>query len=427
MQPHRPRLPSPPLLRLLVLVLLLHALVLWGLPTLRSWPTRPAPPSLHTRWVALAPVPPAPPSAPAAAAPAPKTAPEAPRRRPRTTDAPAPAPVPAADDDTPLWEPASGQELGTPMVEPEPEPTPATALAQAHAAAPSAAASAAHDDAPQAQASAAAAVPASAAQASASAASAPATAIAHDPGLAIQAPSDAGPSLADGTTASAAPPVQVPPPMRLAFDVSGEVKGFRYSASAQWLFRHDGAQYEARQEVKAFLIGSRAQTSVGRLTAWGLQPRRFGDRVRSEQAAHFDFEAGQVTFSANTPSAPIAPGAQDRLSVFIELAALLAAAPERYPEGTLIALTTASARATSRWVFRVGPLETLELPAGPLPAIALQRVPQDVYDQRAELWLAPSLHYLPVRLRITQSQGDFVELQLKNSATLPLGLGGEAP
>ena len=55
MQPHRPRLPSPPLLRLLVLVLLLHALVLWGLPTLRSWPTRPAPPSLHTRWVALAP------------------------------------------------------------------------------------------------------------------------------------------------------------------------------------------------------------------------------------------------------------------------------------------------------------------------------------------------------------------------------------
>ena len=221
--------------------------------------------------------------------------------------------------------------------------------------------------------------------------------------------------------------MQVPPPMRLAFDVSGEVKGFRYSASSQWLFRHDGAQYEARQEVKAFLIGSRAQTSVGRLTAWGLQPRRFGDRVRSEQAAHFDFEAGQVTFSANTPSAPIAPGAQDRLSVFIELAALLAAAPERYPEGTLIALTTASARATSRWVFRVGPLETLELPAGPLPAIALQRVPQDVYDQRAELWLAPSLHYLPVRLRITQSQGDFVELQLKDSAALPLGLGGEAP
>ncbi len=221
--------------------------------------------------------------------------------------------------------------------------------------------------------------------------------------------------------------MQVPPPMRLAFDVSGEVKGFRYSASAQWLFRHDGAQYEARQEVKAFLIGSRAQTSVGRLTAWGLQPRRFGDRVRSEQAAHFDFEAGQVTFSANTPSAPIAPGAQDRLSVFIELAALLAAAPERYPEGTLIALTTASARATSRWVFRVGPLETLELPAGPLPAIALQRVPQDVYDQRAELWLAPSLHYLPVRLRITQSQGDFVELQLKDSAALPLGLGAEAP
>ena len=53
---------------------------------------------------------------------------------------------------------------------------------------------------------------------------------------------------------------------------------------------------------------------------------------------------------------------------------------------------------------------------GNAPGIALQRVPQDVYDQRAELWLAPSLHYLPVRLRITQSNGDFVELQLKDSS-----------
>ena len=107
------------------------------------------------------------------------------------------------------------------------------------------------------------------------------------------------------------------------------------------------------------------------------------------------------------------------------LASSVPSAEPKMRAGSLV--TTASARATSRWVFRVGPLETLELPAGPLPAVQLQRVPQDVYDQRAELWLAPSLHYLPVRLRITQSQGDFVELQLKDSAALPLGLGGEAP
>ena len=221
--------------------------------------------------------------------------------------------------------------------------------------------------------------------------------------------------------------VRIPPPARLTFDVSGQAKKFTYQARAELLWQHDGSHYEARQEISAFLIGSRTQRSTGQITAQGLLPERFSDKSRSEQAAHFDYAQGRVTFSANTPQAAVVAGAQDRLSVFIELAALLAAAPERYPEGTLIALTTASARATSRWVFRVGPLETLELPAGPLPAVQLQRVPQDVYDQRAELWLAPSLHYLPVRLRITQSQGDFVELQLKDSAALPLGLGGEAP
>jgi hypothetical protein len=102
--------------------------------------------------------------------------------------------------------------------------------------------------------------------------------------------------------------------------------------------------------------------------------------------------------------------------VFIELASLIAAAPENYPSGTQLALTTASARAVDRWVFRVVGPELLQLPAGSIEALKLERVPQAEYDQQADLWLAPSVHYLPVRLRITQSNGDFVELQLKDSS-----------
>ena len=78
--------------------------------------------------------------------------------------------------------------------------------------------------------------------------------------------------------------------------------------------------------------------------------------------------------------------------------------------------TTASARSASRWVFRVAQTEPLELPAGTITALKLQRVPEDEHDQRADLWLAPSVHYLPVRLRITQSSGDFVDLRLKETS-----------
>lgn len=226
---------------------------------------------------------------------------------------------------------------------------------------------------------------------------------------------DIRPPGAPGAAASGdPPPVRLPPSMRLEFDVAGQAKQFHYSASAELLWRHDGARYEARQQVSAFLLGSRSQSSVGQVTTQGLQPERFGDKSRSEQAAHFDFGKGEVIFSANTPRAAIGEGAQDRLSVFIQLGAMLAAAPERYPPGTRIALTTVGARSADRWAFTVEGPETLELPAGSTPALKLQRLPQEGrnYDQKAELWLGTALGYLPVRIRITQSNGDFADLLL---------------
>jgi hypothetical protein len=391
-------MPRRALLLLTALVLALHALALLGLPDLTTRLHSPEVAAFSTRSIALPPPQPAP------------TAP--PRPRPPPKPKPKPKPAPAAPDPLPELPadalPTDATTLAAttagditvpiePSLEPaeaaEPPAAPAPAASEALAAAP----------APE--------QPASAPQESASAPADPPEP--RDPGLAITLPGGAS-AQAGG---AAPPPVRVPPPTRLAFEVSGEVKRFHYSASAEMLWKHDGTHYEARQEIRAFLIGSRAQTSVGQLTAHGLQPRRFGDRVRSEQAAHFDFDQGRITFSANTPSAPIAPGAQDRLSVFIELASLIAAAPERYPEGTEIALTTASARAAGRWVFRVGQTEPLELPAGTITALKLQRVPEDEHDQRADLWLAPSVHYLPVRLRITQSSGDFVDLRLKETST----------
>lgn len=216
-------------------------------------------------------------------------------------------------------------------------------------------------------------------------------------------------------SSTAPPPVRLPPPTRLAFDVSGQAKRFTYNANAELLWQHDGSRYEARQEISAFLVGARAQRSVGTITALGLQPERFSDRSRSEQAAHFDHAKGQVTFSANTPNAVVGPGVQDRLSVFIQIGALLAADPARFATGTQITVTTVSARSADRWTFSVEGPETLDLPSGSTAALKLQRLPRKDYDQKAELWVAPALGYLPVRIRITQANGDFADLLLRSS------------
>lgn len=399
-------MPRRPLLLLTILVLALHWLVLQG--TSLAWHgshvAAPAPPVFNTRSIALAP--PSPPPAQAAVA-APRQAPARPAPAARTAakaaDAPRPEPAPATAQ------------------------SPADALATAPpadaAAAPDAVAAAAPEAAvPEAVVPAeVAAAPGTHALANASAPAAPAsstespTATKPDnplgAGLEIQPPGGG----ADRKT-SAAPAVLLPAPVRLAFDVSGQAKRFHYSARAELLWQHDGSRYEARQQISAFLVGTRSQTSVGQITPQGLQPERFADRARTEQAAHFDHAQGRVTFSANTPEAHVGQGAQDRLSVFIQLGALIAADPQRFVPGTQVAISTAGARNADRWTFSIEGPQTLDLPAGRMLAWKLQRLPQLDYDQKAELWLAPDLGYMPVRIRLTQANGDFADLQLRSSA-----------
>ena len=98
----------------------------------------------------------------------------------------------------------------------------------------------------------------------------------------------------------------------------------------------------------------------------------------------------------------------------LQLSALLAGDPTRYPLGTMLSFQTVSQREAEVWQFKVDNEETLSLPYGELPSIKLLRTPRRDFDQRIELWLAPSLGYLPVRLRITNANGDFVDQLLRS-------------
>jgi hypothetical protein len=211
------------------------------------------------------------------------------------------------------------------------------------------------------------------------------------------------------------PSVNVPGSLRLLYRIEGEIQKLTYHASGELLWLHDGKTYDARLEVGAFLLGSRVQTSSGRITPEGLAPTRFGDKVRSEVAAHFERDKGKVIFSANTPDVALQPGAQDQLSIFIQIASLLAADPARYPKGTLIEMQAVGARDSDTWSVIVENEEVVQLPGGDLRALKISRAPQKDYDLNVELWLAPSLGYLPVRIRLTQKNGDFIDQQLRKS------------
>ncbi len=243
------------------------------------------------------------------------------------------------------------------------------------------------------------------------------------PPAAAPQPDPAPPASAAATSAGPQPTavtaINLPGSAQLQYKVVGTSKGLNYFADAELNWRNTGSQYDATMKVSALFVGSRSMTSSGAVTPTGLAPIRFADKYKSELAAHFDADKGKVSFSANTPDVPWMEGTQDRVSVFLQLGGMLAAGPGGAAEpagfavGSSITLYTVGPRDADTWTFLVEATEQLSLPGGDMATLKLTRKPRREYDQKVEIWYAPSLGYLPVRNRITQANGDFVDQQLK--------------
>ncbi len=228
------------------------------------------------------------------------------------------------------------------------------------------------------------------------------------------------PAMGPGASASSSPsmastlgPVVLPGAARLRYKVSGQSGGQPLAgATGELLWQHDGQSYGARLSVRLLSASLRERSSVGSLGAAGLAPIRFSDKARkaSEVAAHFERASGKIVFSTNTPEAVLQAGAQDQLSVFLQLGALLAG--QAHAEGSSISLQTAGPRSAELWLWTVEPDESLDLPIGPLATRKLSRLPRRDYEQKIELWLAPSLGYLPARIKITEANGNFIDQQV---------------
>lgn len=206
--------------------------------------------------------------------------------------------------------------------------------------------------------------------------------------------------------------VAVPPPTRLLY--RGESNKFPFRVSGELVWRQDGLGYDARLTMSAFVL-SWVYTSRGELGAQGLLPLRYSEKQRSEVAAHFERDKGRISFSANTPAVPLLTGAQDFLSVMLQLASVIGGEPARYPVATAITVQVAGPRDAEVWLFTVEREETLRLPGGEQGTLKLVRHPRRQFDQEVAIWLAPAMNWLPVRLRITEHNGDYLDQKWESS------------
>ena len=211
----------------------------------------------------------------------------------------------------------------------------------------------------------------------------------------------------------------LPPSRVLSYQLSGMEKGLNYHASGELRWQHNDTAYELTLTVRAFLLGSRHWRSVGQIDATGLAPRRFSDIWRNERAAHFDREQQRIVFSSNSTPAPWQPGAQDQVSLYVQLAAAMAGEPERFVPGTRLQVQTATVRDAQPWALVLEGAQPQTVDGQPQRTLKWVAQPRHQYATRVEFWVAQSLAWMPVRIRITQASGSYIDLALSGSDPLP--------
>ena len=239
-----------------------------------------------------------------------------------------------------------------------------------------------------------------------------------DPALAAKLPT----TTEDTKVATPAPlPVPAPAPTsppsdtwpaatRLSYVVTGYYRGDLHgSARVQWQREEatgaTGAantRYQVQLDLYALGMTLFTMTSQGELGAQGLSPKVYEER-RPGRAQRVWFE-GDLLRLDDGRKVPLPPLAQDTASQFVELGHRFSTGREVLQVGREVAIWLARPDGVDLWTYDVVGEETLR--AGALGNITAFRLkPRPLANPRgnvmAEIWFAPSLQFLPVRVRIT--------------------------
>ncbi|MET0333498.1 MAG: DUF3108 domain-containing protein [Rhizobacter sp.] len=206
---------------------------------------------------------------------------------------------------------------------------------------------------------------------------------------------------------------KLPPPVTLGYELTYG----KWTGKGDLVWKPTGNSYEARLDGKVAGMRIITLASSGGIDSAGLAPVRYTDqrRGRGEQAANFQRKAGKISFSGSTAEFPLLQGSQDRLSWMLQLAAIALAEPKRVAPGGRIVLYVIGAKGDADvWAFHVEAPEEVNTSDGKVQTVKLLREPRKPHDTRVEVWLAPSLNYLPVRAKQTTENSSW-DLRLQTT------------
>lgn len=214
---------------------------------------------------------------------------------------------------------------------------------------------------------------------------------------------------ASAPVAEAPAPDTWPADTRLTYLLTGYYRGeVSGDARVQW------QRQQNRYQVRVAMLGLASMTSQGEVTPTGLIPQAYQEELFGF-VRRVAFEGGQVKFNdGDLRQAPEA--VQDTASQLVELSHRFSTGREVLKVGAEVKIWLARPRGMDEWTYDVTGEEMLKTPLyGTVQTFRLQ--PRPIARPRgpikAEIWFAPSLQYLPVRVRISGSKDSFLDLMVE--------------
>ena len=213
---------------------------------------------------------------------------------------------------------------------------------------------------------------------------------------------------------------------RLSYGLTGNFRGeIHGNAQVEWV--RVGSRYQVHLDVIVGLpiapLITRRMSSEGDITAEGLAPQRYDEDTkmmfRDRRRLTMRFEPGAVVM-ANGQRQETLPGVQDTASQFVQLSYLFSVKPELLVVGGAVEVPLALARKVDRWTYDVTAQEPLSTPFGAVDTFHLKprRAAPTGNELTAEIWIAPSLQYLPARIRIRQDADTYIDLLIERKPQL---------
>ncbi|MFN3886368.1 MAG: DUF3108 domain-containing protein [Aquabacterium sp.] len=249
-------------------------------------------------------------------------------------------------------------------------------------------------------------------------------------------PGGAGPS--ERTAQAPANGFVWPAAARVRFKMNGNYRGpIQGQGVVEWV--RQGSRYQVHLDATvgpSFApIGSWNLSSQGRITPQGLQPERYENvnrlLIRSGAPKVIQFDTGDIALP-DGQKLPRPEGVQDPISQMIHLAYQFILRPSLAQAGQRIELPIASLRKVEVIAYDVLGEEVLDTPIGAVPTVHVRprRLVEDNNNLSLELWFAPGLQYLPVRMMVRQGGANFMELRMNGApqmGAMPPAASATAP